>query len=448
MLQQSAPHMKHSLAFLALVPSLLLAEDPCCDHDNGHGHPAHLPGSPHHPHLAINHPEKDSWFHFHPHLNAAAAIGGSTADGNWALVHGAHAPADDGFNLQGVEMGAVMEFGTAASLHFNHHLFWDRYDGWDGEWEEAFLAVPLPSGFIFRGGQLLAPFGIENPLHLHDRMFVEPPVSMVRLLGEEGLLVQGAELAWRSPDERWLLRFGYGRSPSHGHGRDRERHRHAFFDRLHGHDLEEDEDHDDHDGHEEDEHGHDDGHSHGFAGGGGIYDFDKAFLDDGFLYGRIEASPDTAFVRTLGLSFAAGENGFGRTTWIAGADLRGDARLGDRPVWWQGEIFYREVCARDSAGRDGKYDEYGIYAACGCEFAENWTTGGRLEWASGDRSAGNERRWRASANVGRLFHIADKADLHTRLQYSYDRLGGYGDEHSIWLQFVLNLGAADHSHPH
>ena len=104
--------------------------------------------------------------------------------------------------------------------------------------------------------------------------------------------------------------------------------------------------------------------------------------------------------------------------------------------------------ARDFAGNRGEYDEFGIYAACGCEFAKDWTAGSRVEWASGDRDAGNERRWRASANVGRVIHLADKADLHTRLQYSYDRLGGYGDEHSVWLQFVLNLGAAEHGHPH
>src|SRR5690606_23909426 len=186
----------------------------------------------------------------------------------------------------------------------------------------------------------------------------------------------------------------------------------------------EDEDHEDHD--------HDEaGHSHGFAGGGGIYDFEKAFLDDGFFFGRIETKIDASFARTAGFSIAAGENGYGRTTWIAGADLRGGTELADRPVWWQGEIFYREVQARDFAGNRGEYDEFGIYAACGCEFAKDWTAGSRVEWASGDRDAGNERRWRASANVGRVIHLADKADLHTRLQYSYDRLGGYGDEHSV-----------------
>ncbi len=79
---------------------------------------------------------------------------------------------------------------------------------------------------------------------------------------------------------------------------------------------------------------------------------------------------------------------------------------------------------------------------------KDWTVGGRLEWASGNRMSGNERRWRASTNVGRTFHLADNTDVHARVQYSYDRLGGYADEHSVWLQFVLNSGAAEHGHDH
>ncbi len=58
-------------AALLLVPTLLpAAPKPVCDHD--HGHPAHLPGSPHHPHLGQ---KEEGWFHFHPHLNAAIALG-------------------------------------------------------------------------------------------------------------------------------------------------------------------------------------------------------------------------------------------------------------------------------------------------------------------------------------------------------------------------------------
>jgi hypothetical protein len=424
--------MNRAVALL-LFPSLLLADDPIHDHDDEHA--AHLSGSPHHPHL---HPEReDDWFHFHPHLNAAMAVGGSTSEKNLGLIQGSHSPVDDGFNLQGIELGAVMEFGEQLSVQTNHNVFWDRFDGWDSEWEEAFAAVKLPGELVFRGGQFFAPFGYENTLHLHDRKFVEPPISMIRLLGEEGLVVQGAELSWPLPgtNERWLLRFGYGQGREHSHGATRELRREAYLEALEhaGEDHEGDEEHHD---------------AHGLAGNGGVYDADDAYLGDGFFFGRLETTPGLTAIKRAGLSFAAGENGFGRTTWTAGADVSGEGEALGRPVWWNGEAFYRAAEAIDATGIKGDYDELGIYAASGIEVIDDWTLAARLEWASGNRMSGNERRWRAAANISRAFHLADNTDIHTRLQYTYDRLGGYADEHTVWLQFVLNFGAAEHGHSH
>lgn len=53
---------------------------------------------------------------------------------------------------------------------------------------------------------------------------------MIRLLGEEGLVVLGAELAWALPgtDERWVVRAGYGQSREHNHGAAREVRREAY----------------------------------------------------------------------------------------------------------------------------------------------------------------------------------------------------------------------------
>ena len=133
---------------------------------------------------------------------------------------------------------------------------------------------------------------------------------------------------------------------------------------------------------------------------------------------------------------------------MVGADLFGTFDLAGMPSWWRAEAFYRSVDAYDRAGLPGHFDETGIYAACGCEFVEDWMLAARVEWASGDRMAGAERRIRASTNVEHVSHLAEFADLHTRLQYTFDDLGGYGTEHTVWLQFVLNLGAAEHGHDH
>jgi hypothetical protein len=225
------------------------------------------------------------------------------------------------------------------------------------------------------------------------------------------------------------------------------------------HDLD---DHDDHDDDHHDEHGHEDehedddhhgheghAHAHGFAGNGGIYDVDKAYLDDGFFFARLETDAwSHCGLDQVGVSLAAGRNGFGRTTWVLGADVAGSFMLADRPAWWRTEIFYRSVDARDSAGNPGHFDETGAYAAAGWKFAEQWTAGSRIEWASGNRMAGAERRWRASANLTHVAHLAKQADLHSRLQYTFDDLGGYGTEHTVWLQFVMNFGAGCDGHGH
>ncbi len=437
--------MKPSPISFLLLPWLAAAAEPHhADDAHHHVHPAETGGSPHHPHLDFKE-EADAWFHFHPHLSAAVAFGGSTSEKNLALTRGAHAPVDDGFNLQGIEVGAVTEFGRALSLHTHYNLFWDRYDHWDGELEEAFFALSMPGGVSWRAGQFFTPIGHENTLHLHDRDFVEPPISLIRLLGEEGLVTQGADLAFHldGPGERTILRFGYGNSRSHSHGDVREARRDAYFEALEHaaeEDHEEEEDHE----HEEEEHHH----SHGLAGGGGVYDPDASYLSDGYFFTRLESDLSGLPFNQAGVSAAIGENGFGRTTWLIACDLYGDFEMLGRPAWWRSEAWYRNVAAYDAAGGAGEFDETGIYASLGLEFVEDWTAAARLEWASGNRLVGNERRIRASANVGHRFGLAQAADLHTRLQYSFDDLGGYGTEHSVWLQVVLNLGAAEHGHDH
>lgn len=446
--------MERSAALVLVLTIPLAAQHEHCDHDHEPATPAHAGAeSPHHPDLKLP-THDDAWFHFHPFLSAAVAFGGSTSEKNFGLIQGGHAPVDDGFNFQGLEVGALVELGEYFSLMGVYNTFWDSFDGWDGELEELYGTVSLPSGISIRGGQFFVPFGHENQTHLHDREFVEPPISVIRLLGEDGLITQGGDIGFLIPGvgERTIFRFGYGQTRPHQHGMTREQRREFYEEGLEhageDHDDDHDDDHgddDDHDDHDEEGHSH----SHGFAGNGGIFDTEEAYLDDGYFFVRLESDIAKSHgFNQIGLSMAAGQNGFERTTWVAGADLFGTFEFAGRPAWWRTEAFYRYVDAIDNNGNLGSFDECGIYAATGIRFHPSWTCAARLEWASGDRAAGAERRWRASTGVTHLSNLATNADLHTRLQYSYDDLGGYGNEHSVWLQFVLNIGTGCDGHAH
>ena len=334
-----------------------------------------------------------------------------------------------------------MELGEKVSIHTNYNLFWDRYDQWDGEWEDAFIAIDLPGDVSLRGGQFLMPFGLRNQIHLHDREFVEPPISMIRLLGEDGLFVQGADLAFHlpAPEKRPSSASATAKPAPTTTASPNAKPAATSTSKL---------------------------------------SKEKSTMITTMMITRkstLTASPEMAastmrmtptsttaffFARLatdvpaikgldlVGVSFAAGENGFGRTTWIAECrpERQLQGRRSPRLVAHRSLLPIRQGLRHQRQPRTLRRNR--IYASCGLEFAEDWTTAARLEWASGNRDVGAERRWRASRqHWPRLPARRARRPPH-QLQYSYDDLGGYGHDHAIWLQFVLNIGASEHGHNH
>src|SRR6266446_453868 len=65
---------------------------------------------------------------------------------------------------------------------------------------EAHLTLmALPFGTQLKMGQMRNRFGLLNPVHEHDRPFIDAPNVLARFLGEEGLVERGAELTWVAP---------------------------------------------------------------------------------------------------------------------------------------------------------------------------------------------------------------------------------------------------------
>lgn len=71
--------------------------------------------------------------------------------------------------------------------------------------EEVYIrATSLPTGLGVRAGRFLLPFGRQNHIHIHQYPFIEAPLAMRGLIGDEGVGDVGVEVTY-SPDLPWYL---------------------------------------------------------------------------------------------------------------------------------------------------------------------------------------------------------------------------------------------------
>jgi hypothetical protein len=367
-------------------------------------------------------------------------IGGFSSGDPANLATGGHDPARKPFSAQAIEPGL-----SVVTDHFeafgNHIIYQDPDGGWDGELEELFGKITnLPGGFEIKGGQYLARFGAVNDKHIHAWDFADAELPVTRFLGDEGLMMRGGELSWTLP-----LRFdpgltavatlGFGKARSHGHG-----HGHD-----HGHDDDHDEDHDDDhdDDHDED---HDDDDSHG----GALFAGEEGNLADEILTARLAARYRFSDFHTLtaGVSYAGGDNDFGRNTRIMGLDAEYQWREnglepGGRAFRWRNELIWRSVSAfeddEDHGPVSGNYREFGFYTTGTYTWNNRLDTSLRLSWLEGVDDLGLDERLRVSPAVS--WWLDGKRRLGLRTQYNYDRFAGGPEEHSLWFQVNIALGS-------
>ena len=380
-------------------------------------------------------------------------IGGWSSGEPGALATGAHDPRREPFSAQAIEPG--LNLRTKYLEGFANGIFFQDEDGdWNGELEEAFGKITnLPGGFEIKGGQFLSRFGIQNATHLHAWDFVDAETVNTRFLGEHGLLLRGGEVSWTLPlgtDPAFvsIASVGYGEARPHAHEHD-------------------------HGGHE--------GHDHEeplFEGEDGVLEQN---IWTARLMGRYRASDFHQF--TGGLSYAGGDNSFGRSTDVAGIDLEylwreNGLEAGGRALRWRNEFLWRRVGAvsggheshdghadhdheyghdehddheeehdgheEDEHGDEmmsGTFEEIGLYSTLVYTWNEHIDTGLRVGWVEGIEEFGQHERLRVSPNVSWWFD--DDRRIGARVQYNYDRVSGADDEHSVWFQLSFNLGSAN-----
>ena len=349
-------------------------------------------------------------------------VGGSTSGDAEDLSPGGHGPVRQAFSAQAIEPGLSLR--TEWLQAFANHVFWqDDHGHWDNEWEEAFAKwTHLPAGLEIKGGQFLSHFGSTNHIHLHGRDFVEGELASGRFLGEDGLILRGAELGWTLPlglDPVWTVvaNLGFGDVRPHDHG-------------------------------------------HGPAApptpADPPHEGEESVLEEDVWTGRLAARYRFSDFHSLtgGWSLAQGRNGYDRHSTVQALDLeylwRENGLLpGGKALRWRNEIFWRSADAFSEYDDDndgaidrsyfGTYREWGAHSHLIYTWNPRLDTALRLGWVEGIDDFGQDERFRISPA---LAWWADEARrIGFRLQYNFDSIASARDEHSLWFQINLALGS-------
>ncbi len=345
---------------------------------------------------------------------------------NVQQIEGAHHdPSQRGFTLQGAELtldGAVDPYFTALATI---PLVLEPGGETVVEIEEAWVqTTSLPWNLQVKAGQMFANFGRHNQLHAHSWDFVDQPIVITRLLGGDGLRNPGAQLSWLAPLPFFTeLSLGVFNSD---HSSFRDGDEGDAFSPLHG---------------------------------GVPLDRSLRGPQDLLYVPRLAVSFDLSETQTilLGASAAVGPNNSGPNagTQIFGADLYWkwrpvNAQQGFPFVSWQTEFLFRryEAAERVHPLDDGEIvlpsetlKDWGLYSQVLWGFKRGWVAGLRGEYVSGNDAMFHSElrldRSRVSPNL--TFYPTEFSKI--RLQYNYDHIQQWGDEHSIWLQVEFLLGA-------
>lgn len=341
-----------------------------------------------------------------------------------------HDPSQRGFTLQGAELtldGAVDPYFTAMATI---PLVIEPGRGTVIELEEAWVqTTSLPWNLQLKAGQMFANFGRHNSLHVHSWDFVDQPIVITRLLGGDGLRNPGAQLSWLAPLPFFTeLSLGVFNSD------------HPSFRAGHEHTH----------GEEEDPH-----HSH--LHGGEPVDRTLRGPQDLLFVPRLAMSFDLSDTQTilLGASAAVGPNNSGAhaSTQILGADFYWkwrpvNAQQGFPFVSWQTEFLFRRYEAAERVHPEDPpvilpaetLRDWGLYSQLLWGFTRGWVAGLRGEYATGNTASFESglrlERWRLSPNL--TWYPTEFSKI--RLQYNYDQIEQWGDEHSVWLQLEFLLG--------
>jgi hypothetical protein len=375
-------------------------------------------------------------------LDVMAAVGSSTERDSVLgdLQGGGHDPRKRGFTLQQAELSLA----AAVDPYFNAQAYLvTQLDPIEGETvvelEEAYATTQqLPADLQLKVGHYLTEFGRMNQGHPHAWDWVDQPVIITRVLGPDGMRAPGARVSWLVPGEHYAELF-LSVQNANGEGM-------ASF-------LANDE-------------------FYGERPIGGRFFTERevrSFADVVYAARAVAELPlaDTATL-LVGVSGAAGPNATGgdADTLLYGADFVLRVRSTDASDRWPEWRLQGEYVARvfDTADQVDDADplnpvalpgdtlrDHGGYLQALCGFAQHWSAGVRVEYATGEgasydaatqtfgRDSDMFRADRLRVSPLLVFQPSEFSRL--RLQYNFDDTDALADPaHSVWLGFEVLIG--------
>ena len=363
-----------------------------------------------------------------PRVHLRAVVGDTDLE-DAGLARGGHDPIYSGISVPALSLGADILYGEHFAGFTEGIVSWNDQDGWDAELEELYVKIMhLPGGFEIKAGQLLATVGTQNNIHNHGWKFVDADMGSVRFLGEDGLIIEGAEIAWLAPT-RWddLLTISFGKAIEHTHEEE-------HGDKHHGEHEDEHEEHGDELKEQKDEHGHSE-------------EAEESLWDRNLFIARYQATfwPGDTYQLVYGASYVQGKNFMGRTARLYGLDLTytwlQDEDHG-KQFAWRNEAMFREVDTDE-----GSFDEFALSSAALYKFNREWEIGLRYDYLEGVNDPELPERHRISPSLAHYLPIKNIESV-IRLQYNYDHSEERGNDHSVWLQFGFEWGAGGDAHVH
>ena len=320
---------------------------------------------------------------------------------------------------------------------------------WEFALEQVKLSYDLNDSLSITGGQFLNRFGFQNEHCVHAWDFVNLHLQNSRFLNEGEMTTRGISVDY-TPSSRWSFNFSAGKARVHEH--DHGHHGHGEHHDDHGdehHDDHEGEDHDDHEGEDHDDH---EGEEHHDDHEGEEHD-DHHMEADGINISDVIGTADVRYyldadqTTMISGSLAVGENEFGTNTWLYGVGIQklwGGHDHGNGLEFCKGSIKLKAEAIGRSAEvkhEDGDSDDvsdWGYYASIFYGLDELTTISARHGYVSELEELELEDRNRTSLALSR--NISD--NVLARIQYDYNRSGSAENEHAIWLQFKIAIGAS------